>query len=107
MSSIPNGSNSIFLRHLDTNFVPKLQKGHICDIYENLDCVNLFAVKVHSHGAAAAMVPLSVGFQPHSEWQQQWQSNIQCNAKYFATATAAQNGVGTYLLAAPLPQVLV
>ena len=65
--------------------------------------------KIRSHGATAAMVPLSIGFQPHSVWQ--WQSNIQCNAKYFATAAAAQNGVGTYLLVAalpqPLPQVLV
>ena len=28
-----------------------------------------FTVKVRSHGAAAATVPLSIGFQPHSVWQ--------------------------------------
>ena len=63
-------------------------------------------LKVLSHCAAAAMVPLSIGFQPHSVRQWQWQNNILCNAKYFATATAAQNGVGTYLLVTPVPQPL-
>ena len=63
-------------------------------------------LKAHSYGAAAATVPLSIGFQPHSVPQWQWQSNIQCNAKCFAAAAAAQNGVGTYLLVAPLPQSL-
>ena len=70
-----------------------------------------FPLKIHSHGVAAATVPLSIGFQPHSVRQWQQQSNIQCNAKYFAAAVATQNGVGTYLLAAlllqPLPQVFV
>ena len=65
-----------------------------------------FRVRSHGAAAAAATVPLSIGFQPHSVWQGQRQSNIQCNAKYFAAAAAAQNGVGTYLLTAPLPQPL-
>ena len=72
-------------------------------------------LKVRSHGAAAATVPLSIGFQPHSVQQRQWQSNIQCNAKYFATAAAAaasahMNNSIRYnviqLITAPLPQPL-
>ena len=37
VSSNPTGSNFIFLRHLDANFVQQCQKCQICVIYENLD----------------------------------------------------------------------
>ena len=37
VSSSPTGGNVIFLRHLDADFVQKLQKCQICVIYENLE----------------------------------------------------------------------
>ena len=78
-----------------------------CYIFE-LNAVNsVKTFKVRSHDAVAVTLPLSIGFQSHSVRQRQWQSNIQYNAKYFATATAAQNGVGTYLLATLLLQLLL
>ena len=39
VSSNPTGSNFIFLRYLDANFVQKCQKCQICVIYKNLKCV--------------------------------------------------------------------
>ena len=68
--------------------------------------------KVCSYGAAVATAILLQWSQSvQTVWQQQWQSSMQCNTKYFATAIlllppAIQNGVGAYLLVLPLPQLL-
>ena len=37
VSLSPTGGNFIFVRHIGTNFVQKLQKRQICVIYENLE----------------------------------------------------------------------
>ena len=57
-----------------------------------------YCVKVRSHGAAMAVatVPLSIGFH--------WCAANYSIKMYVAAAAATQNGVGTHLLAAPLPQ---
>ena len=47
VSSNPTGSNFIFLRHLDANFVQKWQKCQICVIYENLECLCNFSEEAY------------------------------------------------------------
>ena len=54
--------------------------------------------------AAVAAVQQVNRFQPHSVRLQQQQNILNYIACYFAAATAAQNGVGIQLIAAPLPQ---
>ena len=55
--------------------------------------------------AVAAAVILQVNrFQPHSVQMQQRQNILNYIVCYFAAATAAQNGVGIQLIAAPLLQ---
>ena len=46
VSSNPAGSNFIFLKHLDANFVQKYQKCQICVIYENLVCGSLTVARL-------------------------------------------------------------
>ena len=54
--------------------------------------------------AAVATVPQVNRFQPHSVQLRQWQNILHYIVCYFATAAAAQNGVGIQLIAAPLLQ---
>ena len=54
--------------------------------------------------AAAAGVSQVNRFQPHSVQLWQWQNILHYIVCYFATAAAAQNGIGIQLIVAALPQ---
>ena len=97
------------LRHLDNICLFVMSVGKcLCLMRRWISSIWVFPFKVHSYGAAAAKAFLPQWSQSvNTVRQQQWQSSMQCNAKYFATATATQNGVGTYLVVLPLPQSLL